>query len=420
MRPVETAAEASIATPVAASEKPRLLMVFYGNPDYYAAICREAAAIGKHFVINLIGLDDGRARAHEWPAGIAVERFQQRASSRNSRIQQLVRLVDYARFIRTVRRRARELNPAVVYTYDTRGFVAGLAAQRAADFALVFHWHDLFDIDQLARFSPQRWIEKQGTARGPRADLVVADDPQRIQHYLSESGDSRPAVLLPNYPSREQFPRPADFDALLERRFGNREILYTGGIGGEGNATGSLIRACAMLPPDCRLTLYGPSPDETLGELRGLAQSLSLGTRVRYGGRIPWSELIARTGEATVGAVTFRPVNFNYSAMGSATNKLYEYAARGLPVVVPDTPSFRAALGGELWAEFVDIDNPASVARGLRGFLDDRDRYASAGRAARRAFEECFNFECVFPRLYQRLAPLAAHTSRDAIAITAQ
>jgi len=396
------------------TEKPRLLMVFYGNPDYYAAVCREAGAISEHFTIHFVAVNDGRAPAFEWPADITVERVGPRAPlmSAANLVRRLVHIAVFARFVRIVRKRVRELAPSVVYAYDTRAFAAGLAARRQGDFALVFHWHDLIDIEQLSRLSPQRWIEKQATAKGPSAELIVADDPGRLEHYGRQSGDNRPTVLLPNYPSLKLFPRPPDFETLVRRRFERREILYTGGVGGGGNASAALIRACAQLHPDCRLTLFGPSDPASVRELDSLADSLSLAGRFSYRGWIPWRQLMACTTEATIGVVTFRPISFNYTAMGAATNKLYEYAARGLPVVVPDTPSFREALKGERWAAFADIDDPEAVAHGLRWFLDNRDRYVAAALAARQAFEQRLNFECVFPRLLERLLPLAQRGNR--------
>ena len=76
-------------------------------------------------------------------------------------------------------------------------------------------------------------------------------------------------------------------------------------------------------------------------------------------------------------------------------------------MIVPATPSFRRALEGEEWAGYADLSEPAAIAREIEHFLADRDRYRRACRAARRAFEERYNFERVFPPLLERLLALA-------------
>ncbi len=111
--------------------------------------------------------------------------------------------------------------------------------------------------------------------------------------------------------------------------------------------------------------------------------------------------------EAAIGLVLFKPVSLNYRAMGTSTNKLYEYAARGIPVVVPDTPSFHRALGEEEWAGYADLEQPDSIAREIGRFLADRNRYERACRAARQAFEQRYNFERVMPNVLERLISLA-------------
>jgi glycosyltransferase involved in cell wall biosynthesis len=209
------------------------------------------------------------------------------------------------------------------------------------------------------------------------------------------------------YASINLVPRPTDFDSLIERRFARREVLYTGVIGPE-IAAAEALRAFSSLGEGWRLTLFGAIYPDDLQDLRRLADSLGLGDRVTHGGWIPLREMIGQTMEAAVGLVLFKPSSLSYRAMGTSTNKLYEYAARGIPVVVPDTPSFHRALGNEEWAAYADINNPDAIAREIGRLLADRTRYEWACRAARLAFEQRYNFERVVPEVIVRLRALVA------------
>jgi len=100
-------------------------------------------------------------------------------------------------------------------------------------------------------------------------------------------------------------------------------------------------------------------------------------------------------------------MSFNWTFSASATNKLYEYAACGLPALVPDRASYREVLGAEPWVEFVDETDPRSIAAAITRILSDRAGYDARCRAARRAFEERFNYEAVFAPLLSRIVALA-------------
>jgi len=96
--------------------------------------------------------------------------------------------------------------------------------------------------------------------------------------------------------------------------------------------------------------------------------------------------------------------------MGSASNKLFEYAAMGLPVVVPDRESYRDFLGDAEWVSYADVAHPRSIAHAIASIFADRERYVAMSRAARRAFEEKYNYERVFAPALERILELSGMT----------
>lgn len=92
--------------------------------------------------------------------------------------------------------------------------------------------------------------------------------------------------------------------------------------------------------------------------------------------------------------------------MGTASNKIYEYAACGLPVIVSDQPNYREHLANESWVRFADPDNPKSIASAVEDIMSDFNKYQAMCLAARQAFEEKYNYESAFYPLFKTIQEL--------------
>lgn len=74
-------------------------------------------------------------------------------------------------------------------------------------------------------------------------------------------------------------------------------------------------------------------------------------------------------------------------------NSLLESLAAGVPVIVSDQPTLREALGGSGAGSVVPVGDPAKLAVAIEEMLDDPERVAAAGRAARRLARERYSEE---------------------------
>jgi spore maturation protein CgeB len=97
--------------------------------------------------------------------------------------------------------------------------------------------------------------------------------------------------------------------------------------------------------------------------------------------------------------------------MATASNKLWEFAARGIPVAVPDTPDYRETLGEEAWVAFYGLEDPASLANAIVRLTASQKEYREASQAAYEAVRSKYNFESVFPPVLSGL--LAATSNSD-------
>ena len=85
--------------------------------------------------------------------------------------------------------------------------------------------------------------------------------------------------------------------------------------------------------------------------------------------------------------------------LATASNKIYEYAAVGLPVILFDTPYFREHFRHREWTFFTSLSGD-SLRRTIETILS---RYDAAMTAAMRDFQREFNYERVFTPALRRV-----------------
>jgi glycosyltransferase involved in cell wall biosynthesis len=131
-------------------------------------------------------------------------------------------------------------------------------------------------------------------------------------------------------------------------------------------------------------------------------------------GWLALDESQSRASHASVGLSIYKPVTKSLEYVASASNKLFEYAAMGLPVIVPERENYREFLGDAEWVTYAEIEQPEAFARALTSIFADRERYVAMSRAARRAFETGYNYERVFEPVLERIRALAGEAQEAA------
>ena len=387
--------------------KPRLLITIYANPDYYPPTVYAVRILSSYFTIHILCRNMAEP-IEEWPADVTIERFGAYASPREKEAASAgAKLIEYAKFIARTRALVKQMQPAIVYSYDPHALVASIVGRMGGRTTpLIFQLHELPETASLSWTSMQTWVVKAALTGTKSADAAVFPEKYRARHWLTAAGDSRAPIIVPNCPDRSYFPGPADWNETIAMRYRARELVY---VGYASAANGHLegLRALAMTDGDIRMRVIGGYFAEFEASFNALARELGVTDRVRLDGWLALEELRARASRASVGLALHKPATKNLEYLGSASNKLFEYAAMGLPVVVPDRESYRGFLGDAEWVTYADIEDPGSIARAITSIFADRERYATMSRAARRAFEEQYNYERVFAPVLDRIFELS-------------
>jgi glycosyltransferase involved in cell wall biosynthesis len=323
------------------------------------------------------------------------------------------KLGDFYRFARFVRNYLANEQPDVLIMYD---YFAVLALVLCWPFLgkrpyLWYHNHDIIaykhpEVPDGVRFASLSWLALHAQyflfPKLHRFSLPT-DDRKRFFPMYKLQNDAY--ALLPNMPARQfyqQFYRPK---SAPETKL---QLIFQGAIGG-GHGLEALLKLSAsnrcQLP--IYLTLKGMIREPFKSNLDQLAAALGIPERVRWVGFSAYEEVPKLAASCDVGIAIHMGSDAMNSTLGRASNKIYEYAAVGLPVLLFDSPQFRQYLQQHTWAHFTD-GSEDSLLRCLEAILQN---YAQQSTAAHHDFMAALNFEHYFDPVWQatRLVALVSN-----------
>ena len=155
-------------------------------------------------------------------------------------------------------------------------------------------------------------------------------------------------------------------------------ILYQGGLGPSRNLE-PVIEAIAGVP---RAVLIMRGPEHEVygpGRIRALAQRVGAGDKMYCLAPVPSARVVEEAKAGDVGLWTLLAnvgLNFHY-ALG---NKIFEYLAAGLPLLVADLPEARRLVEQYQVGLCFDPDSPTSIAGAINRMVADH-RFREACKA---------------------------------------
>jgi glycosyltransferase involved in cell wall biosynthesis len=219
-----------------------------------------------------------------------------------------------------------------------------------------FHWRTF----PLATTLAMRLMVKGAAARA--AQLITVSAAAREDIAATLGIDRERIAVVPNGAGRPPGVEPLAPDAVRERRGlapGARVVLCVAAMRPHKNQE-LLVRALGRLPEDVVVVLAG-HPEGYADGLRGLAERLGVGARLRIAGYVDDAELEGLWRIAACAAFPTRGEGFGLPVL--------EALGRGVPVACSDIPVLRE-VGGELVHPF-DPDDPEGAARAITAAMAD-------------------------------------------------
>ncbi|HEY2665293.1 MAG TPA: glycosyltransferase [Actinomycetota bacterium] len=227
------------------------------------------------------------------------------------------------------------------------------------------------------------------------AEACVVPNEGRALAFVQAVGSDAPVVTAMNCPLRDE--------GSIARSASDRpefRITYHGSL----NPTRlplSVVQALADLPGETTLQLIGY---ETVGAagyaqvLRRRMLDLGLGDRVRVVGVVPERNvLLGLCRDADVGlALMASEADLNERTMAGASQKVFEYLACGLPVLVSDSDFWRELFVEPGFGLCCDPSDPESIAGQLGWFATHREAGLRMGELGRTKVLADWNYETQF------------------------
>jgi glycosyltransferase involved in cell wall biosynthesis len=237
-------------------------------------------------------------------------------------------------------------------------------------------------------------LARARAAAARRAELVIFPNKARAQIAQAELGFFADRLRIV-----WNMPRRAELPPLDSRREGAGLIVhYHGGISPDLLPM-SVIEAVRRLNGRACLRIVGYEAPSAAGYIQRL---LDLGVDgkssgfIHYAGPVPRAQLVATAAQAHVGLALITGSGVNIRHLTGASNKVFDYMAAGLSLLVSEGPEWREMFVTPGYARACDPRDPASIAAGLTWFLDhptERRAMAASGRAK---IEAEWNYDSAF------------------------
>jgi len=251
----------------------------------------------------------------------------------------------------------RRTTPALVHANDYNTMWIGIAAKLLCGSRLVYDSHELWP-DRNRRPEWRPWLIACETLFVRLADATITTSPG-YSSAIAERYHVRPPMVIRNVPAR----RPGR--ALgLDRRTGASGplVVYVGGLM-PGRGLEQAIRALSWAP-ELRLRLIGPGTESYRGALRLCAEEAGVTDRLELAPAVPPTAVVDSIADADLGLMLIEPVCRSYEL--TLPNKLFEYAAAGLPILSSDLPVIGPLVREEKLGHVVGTDDPEEIAQGMR------------------------------------------------------
>lgn len=376
--------------------KRRIIYVQYTNPAGYPPLehsSRILADRGWEVLFLGTGADGAGSLAFPPHPLIRAKRFELGGPGWRQKTHYLA----YAAWVLAATARFR---PAWLYASDPLACPVALMAKRALGVRVLYHEHDSPEAGRpRSRFMDGVLAARLTLAR--EAEICLLPQEQRLRFFEAATRRKEAALCVWNCPRREEVGLPK------ARPTGPLELYYHGSLN-EKRLPLTVIEALSRASTSARLTVVGYETAGHRGYMESvlaLSRELGLGDRVRYLGVLPRRDCLHTASAADVG-LAFMPMtdrSANLSHMVGASNKPFDYLARGLMLIVSDSADWREMFVATGLGHSCDPGDADKIAQLIRWCEANREAVHAMGRRGQERVAGFWNYETQFEPVRDRL-----------------
>ncbi len=276
--------------------------------------------------------------------------------------------------------------PDVIHANDLNTLAASVKAARKLKCKVIYDSHEICTENQNMTWlykNYAKWIEKRHIKH---VDKMVCVSNAAAEFFKDKYHIERPIVITNCSLKAEQC-------VSVEKNPGFEVLNHGQFYGGRGYDI--MVEAIPLLKdyPEVKLAIRGFGAMED--SLRARAKELG-GDNFIFYPRVLVQELIPSASRARVGVAITEGVCLNFKL--SVSNKLFEYASAGLPVIMSDIAEHRYLNEKYQFGIIIPENTPEELAKAVIKLYSDKDFYQKCAENAQKLSDE-INWENEFGKL---------------------
>lgn len=305
-----------------------------------------------------------------------------------------VKVKRYFSFISKIRESIKNDKPDLVITYDNVPFLLYLFATlflSQKNHKLWNHNHDIYPASRYTKGSIN-WFSYYAIQRFlNRLDYFSIPSMERVKMFPMHQFKGK-FFYIPNYPSKKII----DFIEIKGANWTKEQTLklvYPGSPSFKNGFEELLdVMISKVNDKTVTLTLVGETNEKYKKELTSYAVSKGVQSQLYFESRVAYTEMPNFLKNYHIGWGLYKPTDLSKQTAATSSNKIYEFLANAMPIVVFDNEHHRRHLSDTAATFFCDLSKKSIYDVLLK--IDNQ--YESLSAAARFEFESKYQFEQSF------------------------
>jgi len=379
--------------------------IIYGNPDYYPPMINGAEILHRHgfhqeilsrrFRSAVFLIDD---MDKYYPASTVIFRLDSSGKS-TARA--------FLSFAWHVLRKSN--NEADLFIgYNVHGFALARLLAYLYRKPVVYHSHDFMENNRVSTLGDRifKTIERRFART---ADLVIVPDRRRAAAMSNQlSLKKSPLIVANSSLTAPDAPAPELNFALQNLNISFEHIVFRPGTIAHGHSIDITIRSIPLWEnKNWGFVVMGPCDQEYKVRLQILAEEFGVKDQFVILPPVNYAEVLKYTKGASLGNAIYEPININHQYSTTASNKIMEYIAAGIPMLLNDSAGNIDLINKYQNGLTVSHDSPEAIAQAVNLILGDPKLAQQMSEGSKRAFREEFNYETQYLPAIQRFKELA-------------
>jgi glycosyltransferase involved in cell wall biosynthesis len=241
--------------------------------------------------------------------------------------------------------------PTTILIYDPIALALYSLVPKRRSHNLWYHNHDILEDtgnNSIAKIT--KYLEKREFSK---LDVFSLPALERKQYFDLQNFKGK-FLFIPNFPSLNLY------ESFFKNRVANPEefnLIFQGSIG-EGHGLELIVEILGFNPnlnKIINLHLKGRISDIYKTQILEIAAKNKCSENIYFHRYTKYDDVPELAAQCDLGIAIFTKTDIMNSTLGTSSNKIYEYAAVGTPIVYYNNSHFESYLGSKSWAFATDL-----------------------------------------------------------------